>query len=1306
MFEKLADFIIKNAKLIVTLWIVALLISVPFIIKSSSVLQYDMDKMKTSSPLESQQGQDILSSGEFNSGAGIGGGTIIIIEANDSVAVDAATQIKKSLDDSIYFWEHNTEVREKYGMDYQVTIKMLGRFDDKYFADKETQMIVYTVNYPDLPDVKNPKNSNYVPDIRGFVRTAIENVDGIANTYVTGTDAISYDTSTGFTKDIKHIDPISVLLVLILIGLFFRSFVAAGTPPVIIGMAYGILLAIVYAIGVVLGIYYITTILVLVSMLGAGCDYCIFIVSRYREERKEGRPHKEALRESIIWAGESIITSGISVIIGFGSLMLCSFSLVSTMGMVLAIGIVLALLAALTFIPSLLMLVGDKIFWPSKVSTYKEGSKAMKGWYGKFAALGYRYFTHSARTSIKYAKAIFVVTLLVSAPLIYVAATSNPSYDMIGAMPNGEAKDGVSIISENVGGGLLMPTNISMKVDAFVDLNVDSNIDSGSVIPTGSTVTLTATPRTGHTVKGWIVNDTYYTVSAGSVEISSPDKNVCTVKNITTSTRATVIYTDTEYTVNYSSSDPTVGTVSATYNGKPLIDGYTVDYGTKLVFTAKPADGYRLSHWVVERDGKTENAYPDNRDDNVLSIDKASYNYDVIAYFVETTDAKITINTSVPGGNGNLIVRADGKIVSNGESVDKYSHIVASAVANDHYVVSKWIINGYDRLTSASIMDLDLCDKNTTVSVIFEEATVLPHTVTFASSDDSKGEVKATLGDGTPITSGQLIPGNSKVILTATPKGDNHVIGWTYDILGEKITSYVDKKEHVITSLSTDEEITVIFGTEVPGSVTVNAVSPMNGTIFMMKDGKKADNGAYPAGTDLFFTAKPDEGYHVTGWVVYETDPAVPIPGLSSSSSSENFCIYNITEPSTINVTFTVAADEYVPFFYGANDESLGTLQVTNNQTTIPYSERPNAQIVYNRLNDFTQDLMMMETDGKKNVAIAIGPINGDILFDGQHEWVFDTVWNILPKEYKIIGDGKTYDALVYAWSILSYDDKQKLNYYISYKMGFVSEVFTEQDGGHEYQYIKVMVVTKEEPMSALSVDTIKQTYEKKDAFLDKYSSGKEGGFVYGAYLSGAAVSNYEMSEMVNKDFHFIIFVVVGLLIILLFLVMNSYLTPIRAVLTIVMSVLWTLGLTYLLFEHILGMPVVWIVPIVLFVVCLGLGMDYDILLTTRIKEFVSKGHSNDEAITHAVQKSGAVITLCGLIMAGAFGTMMMSSSPMLKEFGFALGFAIAVDALIIRTYIVPAIMHLMGDWNWKGPNLGMIKERVLKRITAEDQEE
>ena len=1291
-FEKLADFIMKNAKLIVTIWIVALLISVPFLAKSSSVLQYDMGNMKTSTPLESVKGQELLASEEFNSGAGIGGGTIIIIEAYDSLAPEIAPVIKNNLDQNVYFWDHNKELRDNYGMQYEVTIKQLGRFDDKYFADKETQMIVYTVNYPDLPEGVSYKTTDFVPQIRTIVSDSVASVDGVVKTYVTGTDAISYDTSTGFTKDIKHIDPISVLLVLILIGLFFRSFVTAGTPPVIIGMAYGVLLALVYAIGSVLGIYYITTILVLVSMLGAGCDYCIFIVSRYREERKEGKDHDSALRESIIWAGESIITSGISVIIGFGSLMLCSFSLVSTMGLVLALGIVLALLAALTFIPSLLMLVGDRIFWPSKVKDYKDGSKVMGGWYGKCAALGHRYFTHSAKSAIKYAKVIFAVTILISVPLVYVAATSSPSYDMIGAMPDGEAKDGVSIISENIGGGLLMPTNISMKVDAFVDLNVNYEIASGDVVPRGeagiipgSTVQLLAEPHPGCYVKGWIVNDKYYDTSDGNVTLSA-DRKTCLINDICEEQRVTVIYSDTSFNISFASDDPANGTVTAKANNSTIVSGYNVDYGTKLTFTATPKENYHVDYWVIDRDGTPETVYSH---DTELSIDRASYNYDVMAYFVADSSATHRLDYTT-SDHGSLSVRADDVLINSGDKAADRSHIVMSAIADEGYEVSKWVINGIETVTDSAVMTIDFLTGDTIVGVTFVQIPQQTYSVSFAN--DGEGTVTAT-ANGSAITSGQEVSAKSKVVFTATPAEGKKVLGWKYkvDILGIEyyVTSYVSKNEHVITSLGSVEDVTVIFGTPESTAINVNTGIPSHGSIYIMKNGSPVDPGQFLKGDDFSFTAVVDEGYHITKWTVN---------GTPVETTSTNLTLYDLKENTT--VTYETEEDDFVAIIYNANDENMGSLTVTCLETSIAYSERPNAINVYRQLNEFSQNLMAMETDGKKNVAIALGPVNGDIIFDGEHEWIFDTVWGILPQQYKdLIGTGETYDALVYLWSVMPYEAKQTINWYLTYKFGFVSDVFTDYEGGPEYQYVKVMVVTKEEPMSALSVDTIKQVYTERDKFMEK-NSVDNGGFAYEAYISGAAVSNYEMSELVNTDFHFIIFIVIALLIILLFLVMNSYLTPVRAVLTIVMSVLWTLGLTYLLFGHVLNMPVVWIVPIVLFVVCLGLGMDYDILLTTRIKEYVSKGYSNDDAIIAAVQKSGAVITLCGLIMAGAFGTMMMSTSPMLKEFGFALGFAIAVDALIIRTYIVPAIMHLMGDWNWKGPNLGMIRERVLKRIT------
>ena len=107
----------------------------------------------------------------------------------------------------------------------------------------------------------------------------------------------------------------------------------------------------------------------------------------------------------------------------------------------------------------------------------------------------------------------------------------------------------------------------------------------------------------------------------------------------------------------------------------------------------------------------------------------------------------------------------------------------------------------------------------------------------------------------------------------------------------------------------------------------------------------------------------------------------------------------------------------------------------------------------------------------------------------------------------------------------------------------------------------------------------------------------------------------------------------------------------------------------------------------------MGLGMDYDIFLMTRVKEEVMKGKSDEEAIAHAVEYTGSIITICGVIMAGAFGTMMLSSMGMLQEFGFGLCFAILIDATIVRIYLVPAIMILLKKWNWWAP-FGLQKVR------------
>ena len=233
-------------------------------------------------------------------------------------------------------------------------------------------------------------------------------------------------------------------------------------------------------------------------------------------------------------------------------------------------------------------------------------------------------------------------------------------------------------------------------------------------------------------------------------------------------------------------------------------------------------------------------------------------------------------------------------------------------------------------------------------------------------------------------------------------------------------------------------------------------------------------------------------------------------------------------------------------------------------------------------------------------------------------------------------------------------------------------------------KYVNMMVITKEKPMSD---DTMTFLNELRDEFhgTDGYDS-TYGALFANTYISGTSAVMNDISADVEDQFSVIRIVVIALLIILLFLILGSYLTPIRSMVTIVMSIIWTVALTRFIFVDVMSTPVLWLVPIVLFVVLLGLGMDYDIFLTTRIKENKVNGMSNSDAVSDAVVKAGPVTSLCSLIMGGTFLTMVFTNSSLLQEFGFALGVGILLEGLITVGFVVPAMMHLMGDWSWKGP--------------------
>jgi RND superfamily putative drug exporter len=201
-------------------------------------------------------------------------------------------------------------------------------------------------------------------------------------------------------------------------------------------------------------------------------------------------------------------------------------------------------------------------------------------------------------------------------------------------------------------------------------------------------------------------------------------------------------------------------------------------------------------------------------------------------------------------------------------------------------------------------------------------------------------------------------------------------------------------------------------------------------------------------------------------------------------------------------------------------------------------------------------------------------------------------------------------------------------------------------------------------------------------------------------YVLGYARSLFEIKQVTDNSFPIIIPVVIIGVYFVLFIMFGSYFTPIRLIITITLSIAVTLGLLHLIFSVGLNVPIFWLLPIMLFSILMGLGLDYDIFLVSRIKEYYDKGMSNKEAIAHALDHTAAIITSCGAVMAAAYSSLLISQLWHLRELGFAFAIAIILDATVIRLIVVPAIMVLLEKFNWIGP-----KRLMKKRHKSEDSD-
>ncbi|MDO8736532.1 MAG: MMPL family transporter [Thermoleophilia bacterium] len=180
-------------------------------------------------------------------------------------------------------------------------------------------------------------------------------------THVIGGPAIDYDMERTSEADLIRAETYSLPLILIILLLVFGTAVAA-LLPLILGMAsVSLTLALLYALGHLLPLSVFARNIVTMVGLGLGVDYCLFIVSRFREELAATDSVREALRSTLDTAGRAVVFSGAAVVIGLAMLTLFSFVFMRSLGIGGMLVAAISVLLAITLLPALLAIMGNKV---------------------------------------------------------------------------------------------------------------------------------------------------------------------------------------------------------------------------------------------------------------------------------------------------------------------------------------------------------------------------------------------------------------------------------------------------------------------------------------------------------------------------------------------------------------------------------------------------------------------------------------------------------------------------------------------------------------------------------------------------------------------------------------------------------------------------------------------------------------------------------------------------------------------------------------------------------------------------------
>ena len=216
-----------------------------------------------------------------------------------------------------------------------------------------------------------------------------------------------------------------------------------------------------------------------------------------------------------------------------------------------------------------------------------------------------------------------------------------------------------------------------------------------------------------------------------------------------------------------------------------------------------------------------------------------------------------------------------------------------------------------------------------------------------------------------------------------------------------------------------------------------------------------------------------------------------------------------------------------------------------------------------------------------------------------------------------------------------------------------------------------------------------------------------------GVEVGGNTAEVADFNSAVYGNFPIMLAVLALLVFALLARAFRSVVLALKAVILNIISLGAAYGFLVLFWQEghgsnlIYGVPAIgavreWI-PIIVFAFLFGLSMDYEVFVLARIREEYDRTHSTNQAVVRALARTGRLVTCAALIIAVSLLSLSVNPDIIVRLIATGLAAGILVDVIVVRTLLVPALVALMGDWNWWMPDGLARLLRVPQPVMVED---